>query len=322
MYLFISYLIGDFLLKRINLIGQKFGKLTVVENIYNFNETGKTKYKCVCDCGNPNYIYKTKVALEKSTIPSCGCARKEISKIYFGKNIDGDTFGRLTVIKTLWESRPTRVLCRCSCDGNIAEYDKKSVETGHTKSCGCINKERMSSIRYKDYSGYISDYGVKIIKPTKKNKNNQQLWLCECGLCGTTFEELPAKICNGHIKSCGCLNSSQGESFIEKFLLDNNIRYQKQYTFDDCKSKNNYVLRFDFAIFDDDNKLILLIEYDGKQHFEPIDFFGGEKGFSETKNRDDIKNKYCLNNNICLLRLPYTMTNNEIQEKIINTLKP
>ena len=64
------------------------------------------------------------------------------------------------------------------------------------------------------------------------------------------------------------------------------------------------------------DKLLYLIEYDGKQHFEPIDWFGGIEGFNKQKQRDIIKDNYCKLNNILLLRLPFTLSNEEIKQKI------
>lgn len=88
---------------------------------------------------------------------------------------------------------------------------------------------------------------------------------------------------------------------------------KKRSKFDDCKYI--YTLRFDFAIMQND-KLLGLIEYDGKQHFEPIEFFGGEDGFRQTKERDEIKNTYCKDHDIPLIRLPYTLSTHEIKTKI------
>lgn len=65
-------------------------------------------------------------------------------------------------------------------------------------------------------------------------------------------------------------------------------------------------LIFDFAIFDKNDNLFGLIEFDGVQHFKPIEIFGGDKALEYTKLRDNIKNEYCKNNNIKLLRIPYT----------------
>jgi hypothetical protein len=145
------------------------------------------------------------------------------------------------------------------------------------------------------------------------NDKGQWLWKCRCGICGNLFTALPAKINNGHITSCGCRIQSSGEEYIAYVLKEFNINFIPQYKFDDCKFK--YVLRFDFAIIKN-NKILGLIEYDGKQHFEPIDFFGGVDGFKESKERDQIKNTYCNLHDIPLLRLPYTLSTDEIKTKI------
>lgn len=64
-----------------------------------------------------------------------------------------------------------------------------------------------------------------------------------------------------------------------------------------------------------------LIEYDGEQHYKPVEFFGGEEGFKNAQYRDKIKNDYCENNNINLIRLPYFLSNDEIKDIIINIKK-
>ena len=145
------------------------------------------------------------------------------------------------------------------------------------------------------------------------NDYGQWVWECRCPLCSNLFYELPAKVNNGHTTSCGCRIQSFGESYIQSLLENMKLQYTSQYTFNDCK--NRYVLRFDFALFYD-GKLIGLIEYDGKQHFESIEFFGGQEGFIKTKQRDEIKNMYCKTNNIPLLRIPYTMSIEDIRHKI------
>jgi hypothetical protein len=108
------------------------------------------------------------------------------------------------------------------------------------------------------------------------------------------------------ISGNGCLHCnkpSKGEQKIEDYLIKNNIIFERQYKFNDCRNKNP--LPFDFAIKDKDNNLTHLIEYDGKQHFEPIKYYGGEKGFEYRKKNDNIKNKYCKRKNINLIRVPY-----------------
>ena len=63
-------------------------------------------------------------------------------------------------------------------------------------------------------------------------------------------------------------------------------------------------MRFDFAIIKD-KELICLIEYQGKQHYDSLDFFGGENALKKQKKYDDLKREYCRNNNIKLIEIPY-----------------
>ena len=62
-------------------------------------------------------------------------------------------------------------------------------------------------------------------------------------------------------------------------------------------------LRFDFAIFNNQKELTALIEFDGRQHHEPVEVFGGLEGFKKTVYSDKLKNEYCRKNGIPLLRL-------------------
>jgi very-short-patch-repair endonuclease/predicted nucleic acid-binding Zn-ribbon protein len=100
----------------------------------------------------------------------------------------------------------------------------------------------------------------------------------------------------GH--SCPRCNSSKGENYIRNYLLENSYTILEQYSFKDSSIKN---LRFDFYI----PEFNLAIEYDGIQHFKAIDYFGGDEVFLKIKKRDEIKNQYCKDNNINLLRIPY-----------------
>lgn len=92
---------------------------------------------------------------------------------------------------------------------------------------------------------------------------------------------------------------SKGEHFISCFLTNNNIKYVRQHWYSDCR--NILPLPFDFYLTDYN----ILIEYDGRQHFESVDLFGGKEGFERRKINDNIKNKYCEKNGIPLLRISH-----------------
>lgn len=108
-----------------------------------------------------------------------------------------------------------------------------------------------------------------------------------------------------HLQGQGCpkCKMSKGESKINNVLTNLNIKFECQKTFSDCISENK--LKFDFYLTEKN----ICIEYDGEQHFRPIEYFGGENSFNKLKERDNIKNVYCVNNNIILLRIPYSSYN-------------
>ena len=117
---------------------------------------------------------------------------------------------------------------------------------------------------------------------------------------------------------CYSNSISGGEKQIRKYLKDNNIDFKDQYSFKDCKYKHK--LRFDFAIFENE-KLKFLIEYNGKQHYEPIKLFGGEDNFDKVKTRDNIKKEFCKNNNIELIEISYKFKGKKLLEKLDKIFK-
>lgn len=109
----------------------------------------------------------------------------------------------------------------------------------------------------------------------------------------------------------GAAHMSSGEYAIKGILEAMNIVFVQEMRFLDCRDIN--VLPFDFYI----PLLTCAIEFDGKQHFEPVDYFGGQANFERVQRRDAIKNEYCAANGIRLLRIKYTDFE-RIQELIEN----
>lgn len=98
---------------------------------------------------------------------------------------------------------------------------------------------------------------------------------------------------------CPTCRKSKGEEEVKRVLSKNNTRFIEQYKFEKCRLRRT--LPFDFYLPDYN----VCIEYDGRQHFEVVKAFGGLDNFIDTKIRDTIKNEYCKNNNIKLIRIPY-----------------
>lgn len=87
------------------------------------------------------------------------------------------------------------------------------------------------------------------------------------------------------------------------WLDELSIKYIRQHSFDTCRYVNR--LSFDFYL----PEYNICIEFDGEQHYKPVEIFGGIEEFKNTKIRDEIKNKWCLENNIYLIRIKYNQVN-------------
>ncbi|MFF2531519.1 zinc-ribbon domain-containing protein [Brevibacillus sp. NPDC058079] len=149
--------------------------------------------------------------------------------------------------------------------------------------------------------------------PTKNGKltpydviagsNKKRWWICERKHEWEANSNSRAKK-DGSGSGCPICIQSKGEKKIEKFLISRNITHQRQYGFEDCRYKR--VIPFDFAIFNSKTELIALIEYDGIQHEKPVEAWGGIKKLNEVIRKDHIKNEYCKNRNINLIRIKYS----------------
>lgn len=102
------------------------------------------------------------------------------------------------------------------------------------------------------------------------------------------------------------MRASRGEIKIEDILRANGVNFQEEYSFPDLYSSNGRLLRFDFAIFDDDDQLMFLLEYQGIQHYIPKSKFGGKSGLKRQQYNDLLKREYCRKHNIILIAIPYT----------------
>lgn len=121
-------------------------------------------------------------------------------------------------------------------------------------------------------------------------------------------------------KGCGCPKcaESKGEKQLDIILTKYNIPHDSQYKFNDLVGIGGGLLRFDAPVFWDEEKtqLRMLIEYDGIFHYEKQ---YDDDGFETLQIHDELKNQYCKNNNIKLLRIPYWEFNN-IEEILIREL--
>ena len=301
--------------KKINLTGKTFGKWYVIREATIEEKQNKpgAYWLCQCNCGKQKIVNGQLLRNGQST--SCGCgAAEKISKANKNKaeDLTGRIFSRLVVLERDFEAEDahpkrgsTYWKCQCQC-GNIISTTRLNLINQSTQSCGCLQKEiakkrmhELSSNNYIDLTGKKFGKLIALKKIDGLSNNHSALWLCQCD-CGNQKIIESKNLRSGLTQSCGCLKQSHGELLIEQLLEQNHILFQREY----LVNINNKNLRFDFAIFDE-NKLQYFIEFDGRQHFEPIDFFGGEEYFKGIQERDSLKTQWCKNNNIPLIRISY-----------------
>lgn len=105
------------------------------------------------------------------------------------------------------------------------------------------------------------------------------------------------------------MRASRAEIKIEEILTAAGLIFKEEYIFPDLKSESGKPLRFDFVIFDDDGNIDFIIEYQGKQHYEPSSKFGGKRGLYQQQHNDNKKRRFCALHDIRLVEIPYTEEN-------------
>ena len=327
-----------------DLTGKRFGRLVAIERDMEMQKiTKKTCWKCQCDCGN--IVSVRSADLKRGHTSSCGCLHKEscseMGKKYgpgnakvmgqkYGainghknfKDISGQKFGRLTALERVGKEYPVKWKCKCDC-GNEVIVDGSHLRSGHTQSCGCILQEYISTLNQIaiECNTTFLKTGEKYGKLTvieydneRSGKGNGSFHICSCD-CGNIISVKTSSLINKRTMSCGC-NNSKGEFLIANILKELNIPFVSQKTFPDLLG-NNSALKFDFYL----NNNNIAIEFQGKQHFEKIDFFGGEEQFQKQKEYDNKKRDYCQRKNIRLIEIPYWDLDKIDSDYILSLLK-
>ncbi|MFP3727538.1 HNH endonuclease [Priestia filamentosa] len=174
-----------------NLLGKKFGMLTVVKNLGKVKKSihNRTVYLCKCDCGEEKEVLQSRLLSELET--SCGCDKKE--------NLIGETYNYLTVIAEAPKKKGVRNrcwLCKCRC-GEETVVPGNALKSGGTKSCGCKRFE--TKIDESEYIG--KKYNMLTIL---SRKPSTERWNCKCD-CGEKTTATLGQLQHGRKKSCGCL---------------------------------------------------------------------------------------------------------------------
>ena len=208
----------------------------------------------------------------------------------------GDKINRWTILEKISKSGRVYYECQCEC-GTIKKVRADHLKSGNSKSCGCLQKEVVSN-NYIDLTG--QRFGkwmvIKRVEKPDTTINRGTFWECQCE-CGAIKIVSGHSLKNGASKSCGCVKS-YGEEKIAEILTKNQVHFGREFSFSDCLSKNNHRCYFDFIIYKDGE--FLLLEYQGKQHYEDNNW-----NWISPKENDKIKEEYCRDKQIKLVKIPY-----------------
>lgn len=217
------------------------------------------------------------------------------------KAIHGNKFDYLL---TKYINNKTKVKIICPTHGIFEQLPCNHLAKKGCPSCGQLiinSKLRKTYIDFVDRSKSKHDnkFNYSLINEHSYHDMSTKVPI----ICEThgTFYITP----HNHLQGQGCPKCKQsfGEKEIELYLTKNNINHIPQYRFNKCKDKKT--LPFDFYL--PDHKIC--IEFDGEQHYKPMRFGSDENKmllkFKQTQHHDSIKNQFCNNNQIKLIRIPY-----------------
>ena len=284
----------EFINNAIKIHGNKFD-YSLVEYI-----NSQTKVKIICPIHG---IFETtpNTHLRNHDCPKCYLEKRNnhnlTTKEFIEKsNIIYNNYFDYSLVEYI--NNKTKVKIICPIHGIFEQIPNSHLLKNGCKKCGTEltkSKTKKSKIIFEKNATRIHNnvYDYSLVEYTNNRTNIKII----CKKCNIIFEQNPKNHLNGH----GCPNclDSNGEKTIINFLDKSDIKFIKQKKFDDCK--NIKKLSFDFYL----PNLNMCIEFDGRQHYESIKYFGGDNQLQLIQKRDKIKNEYCEKNNIKLLRIKY-----------------
>lgn len=233
----------------------------------------------------------------------------------FAPDLTGKTFGNLRVLYR--SAKPnakcgvhTKWTCQCALCGTIVEVRGASLKNGCRTDCGCRRNIRISEACTEDRTnktyGHLKVLGRDTSIAPQSGQHSR--WMCRCDLCGTVESVSSSALDRWKKDRCRkCLGLSQGEAKIADLLTEHNIQFVHDKPYGNCRNDiTKFPLRFDFRVTNPQNDCLYIIEYDGLQHFQAAPMWDENGDFNERVRRDNLKNDWCQQHQIPLIRIPYT----------------
>lgn len=278
--------------------------ITVLSKYVNWNSV----ISCRCKIDGHEWEAHPSTLLSGGGCPICGI--KKASRARIQNSADSFQDKLFTVNPNIeiigeFEKSHSPILCKCKIDGNVWKSSPSNLLNGNSKCHVCTLKRLSESqkLSKEQIESVIKNNNLPI-KLISKYKNNKTKIEVECLKCHRKYLTLPKNFLYFGKTGCPYCTQTKGEEKMFRILNKFGIQITPQYSFSDCKHINK--LRFDG--YDERNSVAY--EYQGEQHYIPIDFAGrGEEWAKEqlklNKQRDEIKRDFCKINDIRLIEIPY-----------------
>lgn len=274
-------------------------KINIYINVIGIYNGAREPILHKCKVDGYEWLARPDDILHGKGCPKCSGQWKRTHEEYVK---DVKNINRCIDVIELFIDRKTKIKHKCLICDTVFETTPDNILKGSgCPKCGTEKAIKSQTRTQNEYEKAVRDINPNI-EVTDLYVDSHTKIKHRCKLDGCEWYALPSNILQG--RGCPQCNQSHGERSVALWLKYHNVSFQTQHTFDGCKDQRK--LPFDFYLPDYN----ICIEYDGRQHFEPIDFAGNgnESAFSQfviTQRHDEIKNIYCQFHNIRLLRIPY-----------------
>jgi len=321
---FINFIIFIIKPKKMEKYSEKFkrriseihgNKLIILGEVINYKTNVLTK----CNICDYEWMGSPKSLLSNHGCPKCGHNRNRLSNLktheQYLKEILNKHGDKISILSK-YVNANSKIIAKCNICQCEWSCESKELLKGHgCPDCG-HNRNKLS--RLKTHEQYLIDIN-KIHKDRLtilgNYVNSYTRILTKCNICQHEWEPVSNNLLKG--RGCPICNINKGELIISEILNELLIDFKQHYIIENLKNVGNGRVEFDFYL----PNYNLFIEYDGMQHYKPIKKWGGVKRFEQQVKTDEFKNKYCIDNNIRLIRIPYTDLDKIDKNYIINLLK-
>ena len=290
------------------------GQYTLLGEVINAKTKVEVRHE---KCGT---IYKVSTSSYKGGARCPMCARKaRVNTRKGGRRKTHEDFleevrslvGEEYTVNSKYEKWDTKVSFTHNSCGNTFLMVPNSFLNG--RGCPECGRKRSNYTRSSNSNIFKEKLRLKYgeeYTPLEDYKNNSTNILVKHNTCGNSWSVRPANLLWGY--GCPRCKQSKGEKLVEEYLSSKGVNFTTQKKFKDLKAIKN--LSFDFYLPEEN----ILIEYQGQQHYYPIDIFGGEEQFKKQVEYDNKKRKYAKEKGYHLIEIPYKYTSIEDIDKILN----